>query len=154
MEVGTPLPARVSGDDVEAPHPHRADRDAGHRREAEDEDRHEEPLRPHLLRGLAASLGKREFYDLLKQFDTLQIRENEKINHRVERLKQRAEAIRGSINNEQLKINNEGKCVEKLNPLNSEATKPLNSAATKLLNSAATKLFLNSEAINLKPVNF
>jgi predicted metal-dependent hydrolase len=40
---------------------------------------------------------KREFYDLLKQFDTLQIRENEKINHRVERLKQRAEAIRKSI---------------------------------------------------------
>ena len=40
---------------------------------------------------------KREFYDLLKQFDTLQIRENEKINQRVERLKQRAEAIRKSI---------------------------------------------------------
>ncbi len=48
---------------------------------------------------------KREFYDLLKQFDTLQIRENEKINHRVERLKQRAEAIRKSIEmkNEELK---------------------------------------------------
>ena len=40
---------------------------------------------------------KREFYDLLKQFDSLQIRENEKINQRVERLKQRAEAIRKSM---------------------------------------------------------
>lgn len=40
---------------------------------------------------------KREFYDLLKQFDTLQIRENEKINQRAERLRQRAEAIQKSI---------------------------------------------------------
>lgn len=40
---------------------------------------------------------KREFYDLLKQFDTLQMRENEKINQRTERLRQRAEAIQKSI---------------------------------------------------------
>ena len=30
MEVGTPFPARVSGDEVEATHPHRADLDARH----------------------------------------------------------------------------------------------------------------------------
>ena len=40
---------------------------------------------------------KREFYDLLKQFDTLQMRENEKINQKAERLRQRAEAIQKSI---------------------------------------------------------
>lgn len=50
---------------------------------------------------------KREFYDLLKQFDAMQISENEKINQRAERLRQRAEAIRKTIDNEQLKINNE-----------------------------------------------
>ena len=57
---------------------------------------------------------KREFYDLLKQFDTSQMRENEQVNQRVERLKQRAEAIRKAVNNEQLKINNEGQKVEKV----------------------------------------
>ena len=57
---------------------------------------------------------RREFYDLLKQFDTSQMRENEQVNRRVERLKQRAEAIRKAVNNEQLKINNEGQKVEKV----------------------------------------
>ena len=49
---------RKSGHEVEAPHPERAGRDARHRREAKHEDRHEQHLRPHLLRGLAASFGK------------------------------------------------------------------------------------------------
>ena len=40
---------------------------------------------------------KREFYDLLKQFDAMQISENELVNKRVERLRQRAEAIRKTI---------------------------------------------------------
>ncbi len=40
---------------------------------------------------------KREFYDLLKQFDAMQISENELVIKRVERLRQRAEAIRKTI---------------------------------------------------------
>ena len=35
----------------------------------------------------------RNFYDLLKQFDEMQIQENESINKRVERLKARAQEI-------------------------------------------------------------
>ena len=43
---------------MEPPHPERADRDARHRREVYDEDHHEQHLRLHLLRGLAASFRK------------------------------------------------------------------------------------------------
>ena len=49
---------RSSGHDVESPHAELADRDARHGCEAYDDQRQEEQLGPHLLRGLAASLRK------------------------------------------------------------------------------------------------
>ena len=48
----------ASHHEVEPPHPEHAYGDAGHRCEPQDEQRDEEKLGPHLLRGLAASFGK------------------------------------------------------------------------------------------------